>query len=202
MKNYIIEFLGTFFLVLTIAFTGNPVAIGAILAVMVYVGGPLSGGHYNPAVTLSVLLNKKITAMNALVYIFFQIVGALAASITFFGINGSLFIPQPGADIGFTTAFILEMLFTFLLCFVVLNVTSSKTKGNQYFGFAIGTTVGVGALVAGPLSGAVFNPAVALGSILIDINNLNFHANTIVLYTLAPLFGALVATLLFRTLSK
>ena len=202
MKNYSIEFIGTFFLVLTIAFTGNPLAIGAILAVLVYMGGPISGAHYNPAVTTSMLIAKKITAMNALIYIFFQIIGALAASIVFFGIQGSLFIPQPGVDVGFTTAFIMEMLFTFLLCFVVLNVTSSKHKGNQYFGIAIGATVGVGALVAGPLSGAVFNPAVAYGSMLIDINNINFHANNLVLYTLAPLFGALVATLLFRAVSK
>ena len=125
MKNYSIEFIGTFFLVLTIAFTGNPLAIGAILAVLVYMGGPISGAHYNPAVTTSMLIAKKITAMNALIYIFFQIIGALAASIVFFGIQGSLFIPQPGVDVGFTTAFIMEMLFTFLLCFVVLNVTSS-----------------------------------------------------------------------------
>ena len=81
MKNYIVEFIGTFFLVLVIGLTGNPIAIGAMLMVMVYMGGPISGAHYNPAITLAILIRKKIAPGQAFTYMIVQVLGACAASV-------------------------------------------------------------------------------------------------------------------------
>src|SRR5437879_5565294 len=81
MKKYVVELMGTFFLVLVIGLTGNPLAIGSILMVMIYMGGHVSGAHYNPAVTLAFLLQKKIDTRDAGMYIVFQILGSIGAAL-------------------------------------------------------------------------------------------------------------------------
>jgi glycerol uptake facilitator-like aquaporin len=199
MKAYITEFIGTFFLVFTIAMTGDPVAIGFVLVVLVYMGGHISGGHYNPAVTLAVLLTKNIKLVPSVVYIFTQIVAGYIAAITYTYISNAKFVPTVSSSATIPQAFLLEILFSFLLCTVVLNAAvSEKTKGNSYFGLAIGLTVMVGAFVAGPISGGVFNPAVALGPILFDSTNISMHMNNLSIYLTAPLLGAAIASLLFK----
>lgn len=93
MKKYLIEFIGAFFLVLTIALTGNPIAIGFALTGLVYMGGYISGAHYNPAVTLTMLLTKKISQGEAAKYIIAQLFGGLVAAGIFSFISGSNFTP-------------------------------------------------------------------------------------------------------------
>lgn len=183
MKKYIIEFIGTFFLVLVIGMTGYhqslfgnlqllaPLAIGGILMVMVYVGGPISGAHYNPAVTLGVMLRKKISGGEAAKYMGVQLLGAIAAALAVYILFQSA-MASPAPNPGFSNnlkPLIIEMLFTFALATVVLNVsTTKKAAGNSYFGLAIGFTVAAGAIAAGPYSGGAFNPAVTLGPMLMD----------------------------------
>jgi len=199
MKAYLTEFIGTFFLVFTIAMTGDPVAIGFILVVLVYMGGYISGGHYNPAVTLAALLTKNIKTVPGVIYIFTQVVAGLVAATTFYYIEGVKFAPAASVDATITQVFLLELLFTFLLCSVVLNTAASeKTKGNSYFGLAIGLTVMVGAFVAGPISGGVFNPAVALGPILFDSANIGENMNNLIIYLTAPFLGSAFAALFFK----
>lgn len=193
------EFIGTFFLMLTVGMTvvntthpefWAPVAIGSVLAVMVFAGGHVSGGHYNPAVSLAVFLRRKISFENMLAYWVVQLAGAvLAAWLTIYLKGEPAATPlQPDAF----KALVAEFLFTFALCYVVLNVATVKaTAGNSYFGWAIGFTVLVGAYAVGAISGGAFNPAVALG---ITILNLSLWSS-LWIFIVANFLGAIVAAL-------
>jgi aquaporin Z len=171
MKKYLVEFIGTFFLVFTVGCTVispgagplAPIAIGASLMVMVFAGGHISGGHYNPAVTLAVWLRGKCDTRDVVPYWVAQMAAALAAALIVLKIKmpGAA---QPLAMAGWKPAFVAEFLFTFALCWVVLNVATSKgTAGNSFYGLAIGMTVMTGAFAVGGVSGGAFNPAVATG---------------------------------------
>lgn len=200
-KRCLIEFLGTFFLVLVIALTGNPLAIGVTLTALVYMGGYLSGAHYNPAVTLAMLINKKITIRIALYYMITQFFAGFLAAAVFFLIQGNKFIPQPGRNASVTSVFLVEILFTFLLAFVVLHVAATKkTKDNHYFGLAIGFTLMAGAFAGGPISGGVFNPAVALGPFFFDFPNIASYLTITVIYLLGPFLGGGFAGLLYKNI--
>lgn len=170
MNKYLTEFIGTFFLVLTVGCTvigGGmhvipPLAIGAALMVMVYAGGHISGGHYNPAVTLGVWMRGRCPSTDLAPYWIAQIAGGfVAAFVTKFvvGAPGSgPLVPSIGPSL------VAEFLFTFALVYVVLNVATAKgTTGNSYYGLAIGMTVMAGAFAVGDVSGGAFNPAVAIG---------------------------------------
>jgi aquaporin Z len=198
--KFLYEFIGTFFLMFTVGMTvintnhpefWAPLAIGSALAVMVFAGGHVSGGHYNPAVSLAVFLRKKISIENMLMYWIVQLAGgAVAAFATMYLKGGASTTPlQPDV----LKALLAEFLFTFALCFVVLNVATVKaTNGNSYFGWAIGFTVLVGAYAVGAVSGGAFNPAVALG---ITILNLSLWSN-IWIFIVANLLGAVAAALI------
>lgn len=199
MKKYLIEFLGTFFLILVIAFTGNPLAIGLALAALVYMGGYISGAHYNPAVTFALVLTKTIDSYTALKYMGAQMLGGIAASGIFFFIRGTTFIPAPQQNTPLLSALTLEILFTFLLVSVVLHVAATeKTKGNDYYGLAIGLTVLAGAYAAGPLSGGVFNPAVGISPLLFDLSNIANHTYSLFLYLAGPLIGGGLASIVYK----
>ncbi|MBI3385409.1 aquaporin [Candidatus Gottesmanbacteria bacterium] len=202
MNKYLIEFIGTFFLVLTLALTANPIAVGAVLAAMVYMGGYISGGHYNPAVTLAVLIRGKIKMQEAVNYFIVQVLGAFVASFSYFLITSKIFIPKPNPSFSLLATGLVEFLFTFLLAFVVLHVaTSEKNKGNQYFGLAIGLALLVGGFAGGKISGAVYNPAIAAGSMLFDFANLAIYLPTLVLYLGMQLLGGLLAGLVYKATS-
>lgn len=171
MKKLITEFIGTFFLVLTVgvAVKGGagpmaPVAIGVSLMVMIYAGGHISGGHYNPAVTLAVLIRGRIKAAEAIPYMIFQVLGGTAAAFTAMYLLGAdkFNDATPAADA--VKSLIAELLGTFALAYVVLNVATAKSNaGNSFYGLAIGLTVTAMAYSLGSISGGAFNPAVALG---------------------------------------
>lgn len=198
-KKLIMEFIGTFFLVLTVALTGNPFAVGAVFTALVYMGGYISGAHYNPAVTVALLLNKKISHNEAKLYILTQFGAAIIASAIYLIINNKVFTPVIGKGITTLSAIAIEVLFTFLLATVVLHVAvSEKTKGNNYYGLAIGFTVLAGALVAGPISGGIFNPAVGVGPLLFDFVHLGNNLTSLVVYLLAPLTGGVLAALVYK----
>ena len=170
MNKYIAEFIGTFFLVLTIGCTvvGNgagalaPLAIGSALMVMIFAGGHISGGHFNPAVTLGVWLRGKCESKDVAPYMVAQIVaGVLAALVVKFLKSGAEVTAMQPATL---PALLAEFLFTFALVYVVLNAATAKgTAGNSFYGLAIGFTVMVGAFSVGNISGGAFNPAVAVG---------------------------------------
>ena len=170
MNKYIVEFIGTFFLVLTIGLTvlagGTgvipPLAIGAALMVMIFSGGHVSGGHFNPAVTLAVWMRGRCDAKDVAPYWASQIVGAAVAAVAVKFLRSSASPAAMSPAVG--PALVAEFLFTFALAWVVLNAATAKgTSGNSFYGLAIGMTVMTGAFAVGDISGGVFNPAVAVG---------------------------------------
>lgn len=201
MKQLIVEFIGTFFLVLIIALTGNPLAIGIGLMALVYMGGYISGANYNPAVTVALLLIGKTNSATAVKYILTQLLAGLAASVIYYLLTLKYFTPQPALTASFSMSLIIEILFTFLLVFVVLHVAvNHKTSGNDYFGLAIGACVIAIAFAGGPVSGAVYNPAVALGPILFNYQSLAANAINLLIYILGPLSGGILAGLVYKNL--
>ncbi|HEY4049183.1 MAG TPA: aquaporin [Acidobacteriaceae bacterium] len=205
MNKYLAELIGTFVLVLTIGCTviGHgagplaPLAIGSALMVMVFAGGHISGGHFNPAVTLGVWLRGKCEAKDVAPYMIFQVIGAvLAASAVKFLKGGTAVAPlQPATG----PALLAEFLFTFALVYVVLNVATAKgTSGNSFYGLAIGFTVLTGAFSVGNISGGAFNPAVAVG---ISVLGLSSWTN-LWIYLVADFAGAAVAAGAFKALNQ
>jgi aquaporin Z len=173
MKKIIVEFIGTFFLVFTVGVTVvnpdagviAPLAIGSVLMVMVYAGGHISGGHYNPAVTTAVAIRGRMPASEVPGYFIAQIAGALVAAGAAYYLKG-IYNPAGAPPPAYVLAqmVLAEFLFTFALAYVVLNVATAKANaGNSFYGLAIGFTVMVGAFAVGPISGGAFNPAVATG---------------------------------------
>jgi aquaporin Z len=206
-RKLIVESIGTFFLVLTVgmtvvaakpdspAFALAPLAIGSALMVMIYAGGHISGGHYNPAVTLAVWLRGKCSSAEAPDYMVAQVLGAAVAAFTVLYLKGN---PQVAAATPqVVPALLAEFLFTFALCYVVLNTATARgTEGNSNYGLAIGFTVLVGAYAVGGISGGAFNPAVAVGITLMGLS----AAANIWIFLVADFLGGLAAGLLFNAL--
>lgn len=202
MKKYVTEFIGTFFLVLTVGMTvidpGGagalaPLAIGSALMIMVYAGGHVSGGHYNPAVTLAVWLRGKCPSSDVPGYWISQILAAFVAGTLALYFKGNP-VHVPG-DVNALPALLAEFVGTFALCYVVLNVATAKsTAGNSNYGLAIGFTVMTMAFAFGGISGGAFNPAVAVG---ITVMHLAKVAN-IWIYLVGNLAAGAMAALTFK----
>ncbi|UZR28178.1 MIP/aquaporin family protein [Methylococcus mesophilus] len=204
MNKYIVELIGTFFLVLTVGCTviagaGGvipPLAIGSALMVMIFAGGHISGGHYNPAVTLGVWMRGRCSGKDVIPYWISQIIGAVlaAAAVKFLKAGAEVTAMAPAVG----PALVAEFLFTFALVYVVLNAATAKgTAGNSFYGLAIGMTVMTGAFAVGNISGGAFNPAVAVG---ISTMGLSAWSN-LWIYLLADLAGGGAAALVFKLVS-
>ncbi len=173
-RKLVVEFIGTFFLVFTVgmasanAGTLAPLAIGASLMIMVFAGGHISGGHYNPAVSTAVLLRGRMDTREYLPYVGVQVLGGIAAALVILILD---YDPDQAVKVaGAGKMLIVEFLFTFALCWVVLHVaTSAGTEGNSFYGLAIGFTVVTGAFAVGAVSGGAFNPAVAIGAMVFGL---------------------------------
>ncbi|MBM4185818.1 MAG: porin [Gemmatimonadetes bacterium] len=205
MRKLLTEFIGTFFLVLTIGLTVTagsqfaPLAIGTALMVMVYLGGHVSGAHYNPAVSLALVIRGALPSSEYAGYAISQIAGATAAALVVNFVTGQTFAPAPGASVSPMAALLVEILFTFALALVVLNVaTSKKTVGHSYYGLAIGMTVMVGAFAGGGISGGAFNPAVGIGPTIVNALIGGGSWSALWLYLVGPLVGGALAAAVFR----
>jgi aquaporin Z len=175
-----------------------PLAIGSVLMAMVYMGGHISGAHYNPAVSLAILIRGKMTARDLAPYVTAQILGAILASVTIMFLAGDTFAPAPDPEAGLVTVLLAEAVFTLALTLVILNVaTDDDTAGNSYYGLAIGFTVMVGVFAVGGTSGAVFNPAVGTGPILIDALLGDGAFDQLWVYWAGPILGAVAAAGIF-----
>jgi len=203
MKKYLVEFIGTFFLVFTVGIAVRqgapfaPFAIGSILMVMIFAGGHISGGHFNPAVTLAVYLRGRCEARDVAPYWGAQfLAGLVAALVVNFVLRGrvsGVAALHPTVD-----SFIVEFLFTFALAWVVLNTATAKgTNGNSFYGLAIGFTVLVGAITVGGISGGAFNPAVGLGVFTMGLES----ARQFGVYLVSDFSGAAVAALAYRVIN-
>jgi len=203
MNKLIVEFIGTFFLVLTIGLNVigaspqtvvfAPIAIGTVLAVMIFAGGHVSGGHFNPAVTLAAYLRGRCPARDVPGYWIAQVAGGLVAGFAACWLKGCPVL-TPG-EIQTGPALVAEFLFTFALAYTVLNVATAKgTAGNSFYGWAIGSTVLVGAYSVGSISGGAFNPAVAVA-----LCSMKLAAwSNLWIYLVANLTGGAVAAIVFK----
>ncbi|MFT3685302.1 MAG: aquaporin [Phycisphaerales bacterium] len=199
------EFIGSFFWVLIAALAAvyagplAPVAVGVGVMALAYMGSHVSGGHYNPAVTLAAFLRGKLQPAAAIAYVVVQLAGAAAGAVTARGITGQLLLFAPGDHVTSTAALTVEALFTFVLALVVLNATTARqTQGNSYFGAAVGGTVLVAILAGGKVSGGAFNPAVALGPALAGTLTGAAVSSLWWIYLAGPCIGAAAAALVFR----
>ncbi|HRE41508.1 MAG TPA: aquaporin [Ignavibacteria bacterium] len=210
MNKYLVEFIGTFFLVLTIGMVvidapnspaapagTAPIAIGSILMVMIYAGGHISGAHYNPAVTLGVCMRGKCEYKDMIPYMASQILGAVLAGVVikYFKAGATITAISHNAP----ASLLVEVLFTFALVFVVLNVATLDSKsGNSFYGLAIGFTVTAGAYAVGSISGGAFNPAVAIGISFLGLSSWG----DIWIYLVGNFAGAILAALTFKMINK
>jgi len=204
MRKYIAEFIGTFFLVLTVGCTVIPgaagvipaLAIGAVLMVMIFAGGHISGGHFNPAVTFAIFIRGRMEIKDVVPYWLAQIAGGVVAALT-----AMFLVEKSGTPLEITNipvVFVAEFLFTFALAYVVLNCATAKgTLDNSFYGLAIGFTVLAGIFAVGAISGGAFNPAVAIGAAIMKL--LNF--SNIWIHVVAELAAGLVAGLTFKFLN-
>ena len=205
MRRYLTEFIGTLFFVLTIGLVvtmRNPVAplvIGSTLMVVVYMGAHVSGAHYNPAVSLALFLRGKMLRADFLPYIAAQLLGGIVGAFLSYAILDRTFGPAPAPTTTTTTVLLIEGLYTCLLALVVLNCAAREaTKGNSYFGLAIGFTILVAAYAGGGISGGAFNPAVATGSLVINALYGVGNLGHLWLYLVGPFAGGALAALIFK----
>ncbi|HEX2070438.1 MAG TPA: aquaporin [Thermoleophilaceae bacterium] len=195
----VVEFIGTFFLVLTIglavANAGDlaPLAIGVSLMVMVFAGGHVSGAHFNPAVSTAVFLRGKMASTQEYgAYVVTQFVAGVVAALVVIALGFDY--DEAAATDGAGKMLIAEFLFTFGLAWVVLNVATARgTADNSFYGLAIGFTVVAGAYAVGTISGGAFNPAVALGAMVMGL----FSWGDIWIYAIATVLGGAVAAFVF-----
>jgi len=204
MRKYIAEFIGTFFLVLTIGCTVipgapgviPPLAIGAALMVMIFAGGHVSGAHFNPAVTLAVFVRGRCDKKDVLPYWIAQVAAGIVAAMVAVFLVGKGGAPMEIKNV--PAAFVAEFLFTFALAYVVVNSATAKgTSGNSFYGLAIGMTVMTGAFAVGGISGGAFNPAVAVGAAIMKLVSFS----QIRIHVVADLAGGLCAGIAFKFLN-
>ena len=204
-RKYAVEAIGAFFLTFAVgvaALSGSvfvPLAAGAMLMVMIYAGGHISGGHYNPAVTMAALVRRRIGIRDAVAYWVVQVAGGVIAGLLARAVvNPASVKTLTLSGHAQAAAAVVEVLITFALCYVVLNVATSKDQpGNGFFGLAIGFTVAAGAFAVGGISGGVFNPAVAIGGASAGL----FAWSTIWIYLLVELGAGIAAGLAFLALN-
>ncbi len=192
-RKLAVEFIGMFIFVFTVGMATEsanksgavlaPLAIGSLLMVIVFAGGHVSGGHYNPAVSTAVFIRGKIKANEYVAYMVTQFVAAALAALLVNAVGGK---QTAGVTASAGKMLVVEFLFTFALAYVVLNVATAKgTEGNSFYGLAIGFVVVVGAISVGWISGAAFNPAIALGATILGA----FKWSNIWIYLLADFLG-------------
>jgi aquaporin Z len=196
MKRYVMEFVGTFFLTVAISLIGNPIAIGLMLMAMIYVGGHVSGAHFNPAISFACFVQNRMKAADMGMYIAAQSLGATLALCFFMMITNNSFTLDmvPGSPMFGPMA--IEALLVLVLCWVYLTMNvSNRYKDTAIAGFVIGLT-----LMAIVSAGSLFNPAVAIASIICNVikdGGAFGGMSSVVVYIAGPLLGGFAASYMF-----
>ncbi len=204
LQKYLMEFIGTFFLVFTLVSTLSPVAIGLMLMVMVYMGMHISGAHYNPAITGAVWLRGRFDKIEMLYFWGSQILGAFLGAWFFKIVSDSVIYPLPARGVNMVQAILVETLGAFVWCAIYLTVTASKKfKANGIYGIAIGVALASIAFMGGAISGGAFNPAVGIGTILLDVfvNGVS-SLKYLTIYLVGPFAGGVLAVYAFNYLES
>ena len=194
MKKYVMEAVGAMLLLLTVSLIGNPIATGMALVALVYMGGHISGGHYNPAISLGAWINGKLKTKEFGYYVLSQLIGGFVASIFYFLLIGKRYFAAPGVGVGYWKVMLLEMIFTFFLVFVALTFAMApKLKTSQMYGLAIGFT-----LLAISFLGGTYNPMVSISSSLFDGCFLGTSIQHMPAYALGSFGGGAVAAYFYK----
>ncbi len=199
LSTLMVELVGTFALVFTIAISsGNPLAIGATLAVLVASFGPVSGGHFNGAVTLGHFFSQRLSGRQTVLYLIAQVIGAALASLLFYLMAKVAFVPQGSAGLDLWAVMALEAIFTALLVSVVLRVASTeKAVYGSIAPLVIGLALLGGVYVTGQVTGGVLNPSLGLGALLMDLKTQTADmmklSNYVAMYLLSPIVGGALA---------
>jgi len=200
----IAEFTGTFLLIFTIGcnvlsksgiWAGTSIA--CVLMVAIFAFGGVSGANFNPAVSVALGINGNLPWAEVGMYSVTQLLAGIIAGFCYFALMGDAFNLAPAKGFHWASAGACEVLYTFMLCFVVLNVAAVKKGCQPYFGLAIGFVIVAGAYGAGPISGGCFNPAVAWG---IDVSSAHMGLGWCFAYTVFELIGAALAAVLFKVI--
>lgn len=202
MKKLLVEGLGTFILVLFAALSGNPLAVGLGLMALIYCGGHISGGHFNPAVSLAFALRGSLTWIKFLYYALAQTAGAFAACAIAYFIQNQFFIITPGSTASYEAIEIIECVGTFFFVLTILTVTQSRNlQGNKEYGMIIGLTLAALIYMGSSISGGCYNPAVINGSSLMQMIHGSFPLFRMGLYTVSQIGGAALATFAYSFLN-
>ena len=202
MNKYLVELIGTFFIVFTVGLGSNPLSVGFAYISLIYLGYNISGAHYNPAISLIMFLKKKLDFKNLSFYVLFQISGACLAALSIHMMKSNMQIQPVLADSIYSVLF-MEAIFTFLIVLIYLRVTGDNYKNNSYYGLAIGLPLIAGIFSAAPVSSAVFNPAVSIGPSIIDIiTDDGVSQYFLWYYIIGPVLGAVIAFVVDKFIDK
>lgn len=196
MKRYIVELIGTFFLTLAICLTNQPIGIGLMLAAMIYLGGHVSGGHFNPAVSLTMFLEGLLKIQTLTYYIAAQLTGSFLAALVYNILSDVTFFPAPAQQVLTWEAMFIEAILTFVFCSVILIIAQKKMPSSDISisGLVIGLVLAALIFTGGDISGGVFNPAVGTGTILFDIFKGGESFDLLAIYLIGPFVGSIAAS--------
>jgi len=199
-NKYLIECIGSYFLVLAYGISGDALAVGFMLSALIYIGALTSGAHYNPAISLAAFLLKKIKARELLGYIISQIIGAFLAASTVLLISSLVYYVEPPISSSFYQQVSIETLLTFVLTLsaLVAWVGNPSNKSVATYSVVMGFTLIALIVIGQDISGAIFNPAISIGSSILDYLLGGASYLDIPTYTIAPLLGALLATFVYK----
>eukprot|EP00929_Paragymnodinium_shiwhaense_P119677 TRINITY_DN91562_c0_g1_i1.p1 TRINITY_DN91562_c0_g1~~TRINITY_DN91562_c0_g1_i1.p1 ORF type:complete len:258 (+),score=55.39 TRINITY_DN91562_c0_g1_i1:157-930(+) len=212
---YASEFFGTFFLVFTVGLNVlqnhplGPLSVGFMLTALIFTSGDVSGAHFNPAVTLGIVLSGRglISIKRAVFYVLVQLLAALCATCVVWTLLGDTFGLQPGHGYSTLQAAMVETLYSTALVFVVLNTAtlSHETKSpfqDEFNGLAIGLTIVAAAFACGAVSGCSLNPALAVGALVTHSMHYGSAGSAALVYVLCPLLGGGLAAAGFRVVRQ
>jgi glycerol uptake facilitator-like aquaporin len=203
MKKYVTEYIGTFFLVLAIGLTGNALSSGLFIIPVIYIGAWISGAHYNPAITLSFWATGNLSIKSTLFYVISQTLGAAAGVLMIFYLAGTTLQTVPASSVTPIQYGSVELLFLLLLSLLYLTLfLSDACKNNNIHGIAIGLSYAGILMIGEPVSGGVFNPAIAAAASFIDYFNTGDSYLYLPIFFLAPSVGGILAGNLFSFLSN
>jgi len=197
------ECLGSCLLVMSYGLTGNALAVGLVYASLIYMGGHISGAHYNPAVSFAFWIKNDLTGIDFLLFFLAQITGAFVAGMLLFFFQETIFFVEPPTGTSILQQSAAEIIFTFLLVYVILVVaTSTAFQKNNIYGLIIGFSLAGIIFAGGPISGGIFNPVVSAGPVILDSLNGGLSYLSLPVYTLSPMAGAGLAAFIFLYFEK
>lgn len=199
-KKYLIECIGSYFLVLVYGLSGEAIAIGFMLSALIFVGALVSGAHYNPAISVAVFFLKKLTGIELVGYICSQIIGAFLAASTVLFISSLTFYVEPPINSSFYQQLSVETLLTFVLTLsaLVAWIGNPSHKSIATYSFVVGFTLVALVMVGQNISGAIFNPAISIGTSILDYLLGGASYRDIITYTIGPIFGASIAAFTYK----